>query len=138
MKKATALLLNWKRQENLKKVIESIRSQSVPIEIFLWNNNIDDRTQYDVDLQIHSNKNLMCWPRWFMANYASTEYVFSLDDDLIIKDEKVIEDCLEYANKNQVSIGYTGVILDSSKDYWMSNHILHPKRSADVVVDIIK
>jgi len=63
--KATAVLLNWKRPDNLKELISSIRSQSVPIEILLWNNNPDDKTRYDVDIQVDSSTNLMCWPRWF-------------------------------------------------------------------------
>ncbi len=73
-----------------------------------------------------------------MANYCTTDYVFSLDDDLCMNDEKVIQDCIEYAEQHQASIGYTGVILDSEQDYWSSTHILRPKRSRDVEVDIIK
>lgn len=92
--KATALLLNWKRSDNLKIIIESLHSQSIPIEIFLWNNNFEDKTQYDVNLQINSSENLMCYPRWFMGAYASSEYIFSLDDDLVFKDSKVVEDCV--------------------------------------------
>lgn len=51
---ATALLLNWKRPENIVKTIASMRAQTVPIEIWLWNNNPDDKTAYDVDMQINS------------------------------------------------------------------------------------
>ena len=53
----TALLLNWKRQENIVKVIQSIRDQSVKVDIWLWNNNIEDNTSYDVDVQINSSNN---------------------------------------------------------------------------------
>jgi len=138
MEKATALLLNWKRPKNLEKVIQSLRSQSVPVEIFLWNNNQEDTTQYDVDLQINSSRNLMCWPRWFLANYAQTEYVFSLDDDVYLSDTNVVSDCIDYVKKTQASIGYSGVILDLARGYWESKHIYHPKRSTDIEVDIIK
>jgi hypothetical protein len=136
--KATALLLNWKRSDNLKIIIENLHSQSIPIEIFLWNNNIEDDNKYDVDLQINSEKNLMCLPRWFMGAYASSEYIFSLDDDLVFNDSKVVEDCINFIKENDVAIGKTGVILNDEKDYWKSKHILNPDPNNDISVDIIK
>lgn len=136
--KASALLLNWKRPENIKIIIELLKSQTIPIEILLWNNNVDDHTKYDVDLQINSEKNLMCLPRWFMGLYASSEYVFSLDDDLVFNDLKVIEDCIDFIGKRDIAIGKTGVILNQEKNYWKSKHILNPDPNNDIVVDIIK
>ena len=55
--RVTALLLNWKRQDNIVKVIQSIRDQSVKVDIWLWNNNSEDTTSYDVDVQINSSNN---------------------------------------------------------------------------------
>jgi hypothetical protein len=136
--KATALLLNWKRSDNLKIIIESLRSQSILIEIFLWNNNVEDVNRYDVDLQINSEKNLMCLPRWFMGMYASSKYIFSLDDDLIFRDSKVVEDCVNFIGDDDIAIGKTGVILDKEKNYWKSKHILNPDPNSDISVDIIK
>lgn len=52
--KVTALLLNWKRPQSIIKVINSIKKQTVKVDIWLWNNNNDDRTKYDVDVQINS------------------------------------------------------------------------------------
>jgi len=134
----TALLLNWKRSHNLRRIIESIKNQSVDIEILLWNNNVDDKNVYDVDLQINSSKNLMCFPRWFLINYAKHNYVFTIDDDLIFKDTRVIEDCLNYLTNNHYMIGHTGVILNESKNYWRSKHYTSPVIDKDVEVDIIK
>jgi hypothetical protein len=135
--KATALLLSYARQSNLLKIINSLRSQSAPIEIFLWNNNPLDKTKYDVDLQIDSSKNLMCWPRWFMANYASSDYIFSLDDDFIFRDEKVIEDCIFYCQKqnDKGAIGFFGVHLNKDKSYWGSKHLVAGETDK---VDILK
>lgn len=138
MARATALLLSFERQDNLKKIIKSLREQTVPIDIFLWNNCHDDQTDYEVDLQINSSKNLMCWPRWFMANYATTDYVFSLDDDLLFADNKIIEDAIHYLDNNDFdAIGYSGVrIIDDLKDYLDQQHILSPRQ--DQSVDILK
>lgn len=111
--KATALLLNWKRPDNLEKIINRLRQQSVPVDIFLWDNN--PTRQFDVDLHIRSDHNLMCWPRWFMANYANTEFVFSLDDDLIPNNNSLIEYCIETCEKYDSIIGCRGLCLGGGK-----------------------
>jgi hypothetical protein len=72
------------------------------------------------------------------VNYSDADYVFSLDDDLVFYDDRVVEDCIKYVDKHHVSIGYSGVVLDVSRNYWESKHLYHPKRSEDVAVDIIK
>ena len=140
MKTITAILLNWKRPENIVKTIKSIRNQSVPIKICLWNNNPEDKTKYDVDLQIDSPNNFKCYPRWMMASLIETDYIFTLDDDLILSDNNVIKDTLyfyESLENNMSIVGYTGVILNQDKDYWKSEHVTEPK-NIDIKVDIVK
>jgi glycosyltransferase involved in cell wall biosynthesis len=132
----TVILLNWKRPENLKEIILSIRSQTVPVEIFLWNNNKDDTFQYDVELQINSSKNLKCWPRWFLVNYSNCEYICIMDDDLIITDGNVFEECISYVKEHDVSIGRHGIILNEDKSYWKSPH--YSPSDKDINVDILK
>jgi hypothetical protein len=135
---ATALLLNWKRPGNLARLIKSIRSQSVPIEILLWNNSVET-TSYNVDLQINSSVNLMCWPRWMLASYATAEYIFTMDDDIMPGDTRFISDCIDYCRDNPgTAVGYTGVIFNSRKKYWSSKHLSHPARHIDLQVDVIK
>lgn len=141
IKTVTAILLNWKRPENIIKTIKSIRDQSIDIKICLWNNNPDDKKKYDVDIQIDSPNNFKCYPRWMMASLIETDYIFTLDDDLMLADNNVIKDILglyENINTNdRLILGYTGVILNDKKDYWESNHITEPI-NADIKVDIIK
>jgi hypothetical protein len=140
MKNITAVLLNWKRQENITKTIKSIRDQSIDIKICLWNNNSEDKTKYDVDLQIDSPNNFKCYPRWMMASLIESDYLFTLDDDLILSDSNVIKDVLNYyesLNNNMSIVGYTGVVLNENLDYWSSEHIQSPK-DFDAKVDIIK
>lgn len=139
--KVTAILLNWKREENLIEVISSIKKQSMPVKICLWNNNFDDKKEYDVDMQINSPENFKCWPRWTMGSMIDSEFVFTLDDDLKLRDEKVIEDVLNFyltldPNLNPI-VGYTGVSLNEESDYWRSRHLTEPDE-IDRNVDIIK
>lgn len=138
MTRATALLLSFERQKNLDRIIANLREQTKSVDIFLWNNCADDKTEYPVDLQINSSKNLMCWPRWLMANYATTDYVFSLDDDLLFADNRVIEDSIRYLESNDYeAIGYSGVVItDGLKGYLDQQHVLSPRQ--DTPVDILK
>ncbi len=141
MKTVTAILLSWKRPENITKTIKSIREQSIDIKICLWNNNPNDKKKYDVDIQIDSPNNFKCYPRWMMASLIETDYIFTLDDDLMLADDDVIKDILSlYENVNtndRLILGYTGVVLNHDKDYWKSNHITEPI-NVDIKVDIIK
>ena len=82
MIEATALLLNWKREENLKKVISSIRNQSADVKIWLWNNN-PNGVKYDVDLQIDSGINFKCWSRWLLGSLVDTSYIFTIYKSII-------------------------------------------------------
>jgi hypothetical protein len=138
--KITMLLLSWKRHDNIPTIIDSIKNQSIDTEIFLWNNDVENTARYDVDLQINSSKNLMCWTRWLMTAYATGDYICTLDDDLCFADENVLEDCVNYCIDNDCSIGGFGAILDEEKEYFKSKHIVITKReiSDDTCVDVIK
>lgn len=126
-----ALLLNWKRPQNMPKVIESIRNQTVPIEIMLWNNSPKPYPGQT----IHSTENFFCWPRWLMAGLTTTEYIFTLDDDLYLTDPKAIENCLSAIKEmpHDTVFGIAGVILNAEISYWKSQHTGQPGR-----VDIVK
>lgn len=131
----TAILLNWKRPHNIHKVIKSIRSQDVPIDIWLWNNsNIVE--QFDVDQYFHSSINLKCFPRWCLASMVQTKYFFVIDDDIMFSDNRVISDCIKHSNIEDLIIGHTGVILNDEKIYFDSEHFSNVAKS--VYVDIVK
>lgn len=137
---ATALLLNWKRPENIVKTIDSIRAQTAPIEIWLWNNNPEDKTAYDVDMQINSPRNFFCWPRWLLGSMAETEFIFTLDDDLMFADKGVIADCADYLRHVDSTrmIGYTGVCFQgNSLSYFGGKHV-EAWDNCDLLVDIMK
>ena len=141
--KVTALLLNWKRQDNIVKVIQSIKDQTVDIKIWLWNNNIEDKTIYNVDVQINSSENFKCWPRWLIGSMVDEGYIFTLDDDIMFNKTNVIENCLKYyksidLKKEFPIIGYSGVVLDDEMGYWTSKHISNPIEDEDIKVDIVK
>jgi len=99
-------------------------------------NNSNVKNTYDVDLQIDASKNLMCFPRWFACNYASSPYVFTLDDDLMFSDNDVIADCIRYSKENRCAVGGFGVALNGF-DYWRSCHVMANAKTS-FEVNIIK
>ena len=91
-KKATALLLNYNKKNSLKRTIESIRSQTIPIEIILCDNSgKNECADLDVDLLISASANLHCKARFFLGCYATTDVLFTLDDDVVLRGPNVIE-----------------------------------------------
>lgn len=106
----TALLLNWKRPENIERTIQSIRDQNLNVKIWLWNNNPNNNKNYDVDLQINSPKNFKCWPRWLIGSLVDTKYIFTLDDDLTFADN----DTLNTMRKKHME--YEGEMINDKKN----------------------
>ncbi len=134
----TAILLNWKRPENLVEVIKSIRSQNIPIDIWLWDNSNSEH-KFDVDQRFQSSINLKCFPRWCLASMVQTEYFFVIDDDIMFTDGEVISDCIQYHKLIDIEdliLGQTGVILNKEMIYFNSEHFSNVERS--VGVDIVK
>jgi len=133
----TVCLLNWRRPQNLPKVLDSIERQTVKPVIFLWNNGepFDDPR---IRWQVHSSRNMGCWPRWFMASRATTEFVCSLDDDLALRDPYVLEDAAAFLAQcdDHTIIGPEGVRLVFSKPYRDCEHVVCP--SQDTAVSIVK
>jgi hypothetical protein len=134
--KATACLLNWKRRDNLIKIVDACKNQGCAV--FLWNNNPEENYNFKVDWQVNSSVNRFCIPRWWMASLAQTEYVFSLDDDLIFKNDNVISQCIEFIKDlpNDTILGKGGVKLNNELDYFKSKSTKNGIEIKDL--DIIK
>ena len=139
--RVTALLLNWKRPANLPRVIDSIRRQTVPISIWLWDNSGGD-DDFGVDVVIRASENFLCWPRWLMGALAHGDYVFSLDDDLMFTDDELIEKCIRRMEQlgdeaPRTVLGRGGVVLNAQKHYSSSKHV-EASESGDLAADLLK
>eukprot|EP00940_MAST-03C_sp_MAST-3C-sp2_P003345 g3345.t1 len=123
----TVVLLNYKRPDNLRRIIRSLRRQTVAPEIFLWNNSGAPFRADGVTWQIDTSENKFCWPRWFMASLAKTSFVCVMDDDLVPKDDRVLEDMCAYLSESVSSpntiIGPFGMILDPKRPYAEGTHV---------------
>jgi glycosyltransferase involved in cell wall biosynthesis len=94
---ASAVLLNYRKKNSLIKTIKSIRSQSIPVEIILIDNSGKDECKdLDIDFLISSSKNLHCKSRFLFSQYATADFIFTLDDDVILQDSTGIEHYLNF------------------------------------------
>lgn len=147
MVSTTVLLLNWKRPNNLRKIIESLRQQSEKCIIWLWNNNPNIKEDFNVDFQINSPKNMMCFPRWALASLVETKYVMVIDDDIALckintlRILREIHDMYDTNGNKRVIVGPYGQNLawDKPETPYTSGSLCDTSRiTEDTYVDVIK
>ena len=67
----TAVLITWKRQHNLPAIIDSLLKEPLISEIIIRDNS--------------KCKNIMCYGRFTSAKKAKNNYIYTQDDDCIVK-----------------------------------------------------
>jgi len=135
----TACLLNWRRPGQLRRIVDCLAGQSLRPEIFVWNNSGQPFSHSAVGWQVDSSRNLVCWPRWWMALQASTEWVMTCDDDLIPTDDRLLEDAVAFAASLPAGtiVGPTGAAFRRGGRYRDHREVF--ARSGDnVPVDVVK
>ena len=95
--RVTAILLNYARPDNLRLLIEELRGQTEPPEIWVIDN--AGRGEFGADRTVHIPWNAGVSIRVLMAVYVATPWVMFLDDDLAPCDEQFIEDALGVATE---------------------------------------
>ena len=133
-------LLNWKRPQHIRPVVEGLWRQSVRPVVWLWNNNPDHAGwEFPCDHRFDLPYNAVCWPRWLMMSLMPCEYVFSWDDDQAMIDEHVLRDTLAAARRIEARgcmryvLGSQGVIFRES--YKRSRRVTWPAK--DRRVDLV-
>jgi LPS sulfotransferase NodH len=139
----TACLLNWRRPENLPTVIDSLRNQSVPVRIYLWNNGqpLSEDVASRLDWYVNSGHNVGPCAQWWMAYQATTPYVCMLDDDLALSDSHVLRDELALMqNEPETALGGPfGVCLGRDQAYASQGaRWLNPDEGEVQPVDVLK
>lgn len=112
------------RPELFRRTLDSVRMQTIRPSICVWNNGAPLSFGH-VDWLVQSSVNKACWPRWFMALAATTEFVCMVDDDVILNDASVMEEAaaiLRHLPENCI-LGIEGVVLVPGRSYLDSDHI---------------
>jgi len=144
-KRITVILINFKRTKNTHQIIDCLRKQTILPVIYVWNNGDEPFENPHVDWVINSNQNVHGHPLQFLYQYADTEYICRMDDDLIPGDDRVFEDMIHFMSdhgKSQRIVGGYGVILEEGKNYQESTQVgcgPHYKPiEVDTPIDIVK
>lgn len=133
----TVSMLNWQRPSNVERIVEALRRQSFPCEVFLWDNSgTAEHLKGKVDYYHKSPENVRCWPKFHMLKQARTEFVCSMDDDLIPADPNAFAKCIEALRKFNCVVGPFGMRGIEGKNYEHSLHFNMPPK--DESVDIVK
>lgn len=107
----TSIVLHYNRPENMKRVIDGIRNQTVPSEIWVWDNSGNCPAD-GIDVLIRSSRNFYCQPRFTIGHLVRTLYTYNQDDDLQIKDNRLFEKLIDTANEYpEDMIGWNGRIF---------------------------
>ncbi len=137
----TLLYLNYKRRNQLLKILKVAKNQSRRFDIFVIDNSSrhEDHAINPSGIKlIKSDNSNQCWERWIHAKKVCTKYVCVMDDDLIFTKGNIIESCYNYmeSNPDVDCVGAFGVQYDDKKGYWDSLHLKYPEK--DTEVSIIK
>jgi len=110
MNKLGCVIIDWKRPGNMPTVLEGIRSQSIDTDIYVIHQ--ENTRIYEGCENFHSERNRGPGARWLMLPFIQNEYCVFVDDDLKLKDERILETMLrECVQHHHVSC--VGVILGS-------------------------
>lgn len=118
MSQVTAILLSYQRQPNMPLIIETLRAQTVPIEIWLINNN--GMESFGADRLIAIPWNSGEWARYVFASRIETPYGMFLDDDFVPGDPLFVERAIELQELHAPDhiIGVAGRGLQSTPPHY--------------------
>lgn len=138
----TVVLNCYRRPENLKEQIESLRSQTIkPKEIWLWINDHEDNhgfdfSSLDVDKVIKNDYNWKFFGRFTICFMAQTEYIALFDDDTI-PGPQWFQNCLNTMASTPGILGGAGVRLKGNR-YYGHDRFGWSSQNQDVVeVDLV-
>lgn len=142
----TVILYNYKRTNNLHRIISDLKKQEeIPVYIYVWNNNPEPFHSDQVDWIINSNRNVHTQSCSYMVDNVETEFVCRMDDDLTPNDSLLFRDLISSVNTYPIDsriFGMTGVRLADNKCYSNGSHVgpscKYHFNDIDVPVDIIK
>jgi len=89
----TAILLSYQRQLNMSAIVQSLRNQTIPVEVWLINNH--DVQTFGADKPIIIPWNAGEWARYVFAGRPETEFVMFQDDDFMVGDDHYLEDAIQ-------------------------------------------
>lgn len=102
MSDVTAVLVSYRRQENVCQLVETLRQQTLRPELMLINN--WDMRAFQIERTAFIPWNAGPMARYLFAVYAETEWLMFIDDDLMPSDVEFVADALAIAKQRPAAI----------------------------------
>lgn len=111
----TVFVLSYKRQQNLGRIVDSIRANKHVSEIVIFNNDPDIKVEFEGVTVINSSRNWGPWVKPIFPQLIQTEWVMVMDDDLMLQRDTVGW-FLENAKGDEEGIyGFFGMSLNKNE-----------------------
>lgn len=87
----TGVLLNWKRQKNVARILDAWRTSAVVNSAIVWNNNKATHLMHAWKHAsiVNASRDMGLYTRFAAASLAQTEFVLIQDDDLLLPESTV-------------------------------------------------
>ena len=86
----TAIVLNWKRPQNMPRILDSLRQSDLVTEIIVWNNNPETVFTAGNDIiVVNTSRDLGLNTRFAAALLARNDAILFLDDDMVLAPDKI-------------------------------------------------
>jgi GT2 family glycosyltransferase len=112
----TAVLVSYKREQNLTNILSSLRATGAVSQIILWNNDPETHLVGGPDVTvINSTVNFKAYARYAAAMLAANDHILFQDDDIVLEPE--IFEALHRALRDQPAriYGIAGRNLDEGR-----------------------
>jgi len=117
----TAIILNYNRDKNIPMIVDAIRKQSIPANVWVWDNaGLDKSEIVDVDADVYmlSTHNFGMHPRIMLSGMVQTDFIWWNDDDRMITDPELFAKLIQEMKDTEASIlGINGKDFDDVKDW---------------------
>ena len=138
----TVVLNCYRRPENLREQIQSLRAQTIkPKQIWVWVNDHEDNhgfdfSSLDVDKVIKNDYNWKFFGRFTICFMAQTEFIALFDDDTI-PGTKWFENCIDTMKVSPGILGGAGVKLKGNRYYGHDRFGWSSQNEQIVEVDLV-
>lgn len=136
----SVVIFNWKRPQNVRKIVATLRRQQGVEQIVVWNNGPPE--DFGADWQIDSGRNVYAHALPWIWHQCNQQYVAKIDDDLVPTCGRVFLDAVDVLDRRKKKthhriVGAFGAILRSGRPYGEAE-MLNNQNPWDRAVDLVK
>jgi hypothetical protein len=117
----SAVMLSYKRPENVYKIVNQLKKNKLIGEIIVWNNNPDEQLSFLQPTEkvkvIKPNVYVGMNARWLACSQAKYDVVFMQDDDLMVSSDTIRTLYKEWKKDPEIIHGISGRKLNKNFEY---------------------